>query len=395
MYNSGKEKPPEYFKAILPYCATEKQKQVISQLTKTPNTGKAALALGISRVSVKKISARVGQMAAAQENPHSGHQAPPGFMIDRVSDFYKHETGEITHSWYIQRRDKEADQFQLLTEACQDAFSNITPAARIKCPKRSEKNLMNVLPMGDPHIGMYAYHLEAGKDFDCDIAERELSGAIEYLIDKLPPAETCLILNLGDFFHSDGDHNRTKSGNVLDADGRWSRVLRIGISIMNAAVTMALKKHKRVIVKNIKGNHDTTTSQVLSVAMEFAFSNNPRVTILPAENPFLFHQFGKVMIASTHGDLVKPNKGPEVAANYAAEMWGSTIYRYFYFGHFHHEHRQEIGGMTTEIFNTMASQDAWHYASGYKSQQNMKGLVLDADFGEVERYTFDVRRLNQ
>jgi len=74
-------------------------------------------------------------------------------------------------------------------------------------------------------------------------------------------------------------------------------------------------------------------------------------------------------------------------------MWGETQDRYFLFGHFHHEHRQEIGGMTVEVFNTMASQDAWHYASGYKSQQNLKGLTFDCDFGEVERCTFDVRRL--
>ncbi len=119
--------------------------------------------------------------------------------------------------------------------------------------------------MGDPHIGMYSWHKETGEDFDCDIAERDLLGAMRYLVDKAPPSETAIILNLGDFFHSDSMNNTTTKGTRVDIDGRYSRVLRIGIELMISAVNMALEKHKKVVVRNNRGNHDSETSKVLSV----------------------------------------------------------------------------------------------------------------------------------
>jgi hypothetical protein len=246
--------------------------------------------------------------------------------------------------------------------------------------------------MGDPHIGMYAWVGETGEDFDCDIAEKNLRKAVAYLVDKAPPSETAIILNLGDFFHGDNTSNTTTRGTAVDIDSRWGRVYDIGMTLMIDCVNLALEKHKKVIVRNNPGNHDKHTGQALSVAMRHIFKNNPRVEIAEPSNPFFIYEFGNNLLFSTHGDGLKPKQAQGFISNAYAEMWGRTEHRLALFGHFHHEDRKEDAGLVVEIFNTLASSDAWHHASGYRSKRNMKCLVLDREDGEIERYTFSLKR---
>jgi hypothetical protein len=259
-------------------------------------------------------------------------------------------------------------------------------------PKKVDKDKMVVLPLGDPHLGMYAWCQEAGEDFDVDIAETNLRKALAYLIDKAPPAEHCVILNLGDFFHGDNSSNTTTRGTDVDVDGRWGRVFDIGMVLMIDAVNLALERFKKVTVRNNPGNHDKHTGQALSIAMKYIFKDNPRVEIAEPSNPFFIYQFGNNMLFSTHGDGLKPKQAQGFVSNAYPEMWGQTEHRLALFGHFHHEDRKEENGLIVEIFNTLASSDAWHHASGYRSKRNMKCIVLDREDGEIERYTFSLKR---
>jgi len=381
----------EELQGLLPYCKTEVQESYIKAYIKHGSGGKAAKAVGRSERQLREAIRRVRGYAASKgyipemelvrPAPDESSLKLKGASIYRDGIWHKYET------------DKDKEQASEIIYAVKDAISSYKPLKRIKQPTRNDKELLTVYPMGDPHLGMYAWANETGEDFDCDIAERNLRQAMSYLVSKSPSSETAIILNLGDFFHSDNQSNRTaRAGNALDVDTRWSRVLQIGVSLMIDCVNMALEKHKKVIVKNNIGNHDDHTSQVLSVVMSHVFKSNPRVTIAPAEDPFFWYQFGNCMIGSTHGHMVKPKDAAKIASMYQSKMWGDTEHRYFYFGHFHHENRVEDGGIVTEVFNTLASSDAWHHASGYKSKRNMKALVLDKNHGEVERFTYSISR---
>ena len=345
--------------------------------------------------SVKRTKLRAAKHGVTESVDHSKH-VYPGQVVKGVSSLIDSSTGESKIQWIKTDADKEALNRQLeeFVEAMGERISEYKPLPRVKAPKGGfNDDLLVLIPMGDPHIGMYSWAAETGADFDCDIAEAHLRGAVQHLIDKSPRASTAILLNLGDFFHSDNQSNQTaRAGNALDVDSRWARVLQIGISLMIDCVNMALEKYDKVIVKNNIGNHDDHTSQVLSVCMMWAFKNNPRVTIEEPQKAFFCYEFGKNLVLSTHGHMVKPAKMQGVVANYFPAEWGRTEHRLCLVGHFHHESRQEENGLVTEIFNTLAASDAWHHASGYKSKRNMKLIVLDKEHGEVERYTFNIGR---
>ena len=86
----------------------------------------------------------------------------------------------------------------------------------IPAPEILNADLLTVYPMGDPHLGMYAWAAETGTDFDLEIAERNLTAATVRLVMASPPSEEALIVNVGDFFHGDTSANRTlRSGHGL------------------------------------------------------------------------------------------------------------------------------------------------------------------------------------
>jgi len=381
---------------LLEYCETDYQTDVIKRSIEGASQREIATALGRSRSSIQdtitRIKANATRKGYAPEQDLN-YPIAEGMSIKGVSDFVDGD-GNVMRRWIKTDRDKEEqeEQFKIFLESFTSTLQSYKPIKKVKQRRKFQRDTLTVYPMGDPHIGMYAWADETGNDFDCDIAEKQLREAMGYLVEKTPDSETAIILNLGDFFHSDSSRNTTTKGTAVDLDTRWSRVLQIGITLMVDCVNLALEKHKKVIVRNNPGNHDKETAIVLSVAMMWAFHNNPRVEIWQPEKPIFFYEFGNCSLFSAHGDMVKPKKMQGTISNYYPEIWGRTEHRYALFGHFHHEERFEDNGLITEIFNTLAASDAWHHASGYKSKRNMKALVLDRNEGETERYTFSLPR---
>ena len=381
------------YKELLQYCETELETAIVNSCVDTSSQLEAAVRLGKSERTISGNLAKIRLRMKTPRNIVANLDTPIGspFAIKGTSTLYDCSTGEAKIAWIKTDVDRDMQIKQIL-ESFKNAITKYKPIKLVKAPAKGDKDILTIYPMGDPHLGMYAWHEESGEDFDCDIAERDLRKAMSHLIEKAPNSDTCIILNLGDFFHSDGSGSTTTKGTKVDVDGRWGRVLDIGITLMMDCVHLALQKHKNVIVKNNTGNHDKETSQVLSLCMKHAFKDNPRVKIHEPSNPFFIYEFGKNMIFSTHGDAVKPKQAQGMIANYYPEAWGRTEHRYALFGHFHHEDRKEENGLIVEIFNTLASSDAWHHASGYRSKRNMKCLVLDKEHGEIERYTFSLKR---
>jgi hypothetical protein len=159
---------------------------------------------------------------------------------------------------------------------------------------------------------------------------------------------------------------------------------------MIECIYAALEKHKKVIVKNLMGNHDDHTSQALSVAMSLYFHNNPRVEIDDVPAKFWYYSFGSVLIGATHGDTAKPAALPGVMATDQAKAWGESEHRYWYTGHIHTTNKQEFHGCVWESFRTLAARDAWHTAQGYRAGRDMVSITHHKDFGEIERHTMNI-----
>jgi len=380
--------------ALKEFAESANQMAILEALHKNGSMRSAAAAMGINPRTLTRALAKIRERAAQQGySPEHDmvHAAPKGFAVKGTSTLYDEE-GKVVQQWVKTQLDQE-QRLKALHDAIFESMSDFKGAARPrKAPAKALPDQMVVYPMGDPHIGMYAWHEETGEDFDTDIARDDLLSAMSRLVKVAPKTERALILNLGDFFHADNYAGETsRSKHKLDTDGRWPKVLQVGCMVMVDLVTMALSKHQEVEVINCIGNHDDHSSVMLSAFLGAYFHNEPRVKVHPTVRKYHYIQFGRVLMAATHGDTVKMRDLAEIMAVDCPEGWGSTDHRYWFTGHIHHVQKHELRGCMVESFRTLAAQDAWHSASGYRSGRDMYAIVMDKQFGEVERYRCDIR----
>jgi hypothetical protein len=261
-------------------------------------------------------------------------------------------------------------------------------------PNVTDDKIATVYPIADHHLGLYAWAAEAGENYDLSIGEKLLRDTMAELVADAPNSETGLILNLGDFFHSDDNSNRTrKSGAALDVDGRHAKILRVGVDLLIHCIQLGLQRHQRIIVRCLPGNHDPYASLALSVALGCFFKNNPRVTIDADPSAFFWWRFGAVLIGATHGDEAKGPDMPGVMAADRPQDWGATSFRYIYLGHVHHKSvgGGEKHGAIWETFQTLSPKDAWHHTAGYRSGRSMVAITHHRERGEWKRQTVSVK----
>ena len=258
----------------------------------------------------------------------------------------------------------------------------------------ADADLLAVYCLGDPHLGMLAWGREAGADHDLDIAKRDLYAGVDHLVAEAPPADTALILSLGDLVHFDNEAGTTTAGTKQDADTRWFKVMIETVWTMRRCIDRALEKHRTVIGWMIRGNHDRHASAAIAIALAMFYESNPRVQIDLTPDPYSWLRFGKVLIGANHSDEnSKPETLAAVMACDRAEDWGQTLYRYMLCGHLHHTYAKEHAGVLVERFPTLAPRDAWHHGKGYRAQQSMCVDVYHREWGRRSRRTVRIRQL--
>jgi hypothetical protein len=298
--------------------------------------------------------------------------------------------GRLVQQWL--RAGKDGADYVI--DALKETFAKYKGHAKlVPPPKHANKDLLTVYPIGDYHLGMYAWKDETGEDWDLDIAERTLRGTMADLVSSAAPSETGIVLSLGDFFHIDDSTNRTPaSGHALDVDTRRAKVLQVGVKLLIDCVEMALAKHKKVIVRCLAGNHDPATTPALNIALWAFFHSNKRVHVDCSPSKFFYHQFGRVMIGATHGDKCRMTDFPGVMAANQPDKWGATRFRYGYLGHVHHKdvRGKEINGVICESFQILAPADEWHHSQGYGAGRSMQAITHHRETGEKFRHIVSI-----
>lgn len=373
--------------------ATVRQLEFIEAIERHGSLRQAAKALGTHNTVLSRSMIMLRKKAAlAGYAPDHGltHPVAPGQRLRGASQLYRRGESEPLMTWVKSTADHDARE-QILRELAEALSKDVKPLAPTKPPAaHADADLLAVIPMGDPHIGMYAWSKETGNDWDLGIAERLTRGAIDRLIASSPDAGTGLMLCLGDLFHADNQSNESQSGHQLDVDGRWAKVLQVGLDTMLYCARRMLEKYPRVILRFNKGNHDGHSAYALALMVSCWFKDEPRMTVDLSPAPTWYHQHGKVLIGSNHGDKIKaPAMVPLMAAEQAV-AWGQTTHRYVYVGHVHHSSVQEFIGGTVEYFRTIAARDAWHTGMGYRAGRDMCLIVHHREVGEVERHRCDV-----
>lgn len=375
--------------------ATARQREILELRLEGLSNAQIGERIGITKRNVEAAMQRLRKHAAkAGYAPDSDmtHTVPDGYHVKGVSTLYN-AAGEVSAQWVKSQTNRD-DQLERAMEAIERVLGDLPQLAPTEPPdKVTMEDLLCVYPIGDPHIGMYAWAQEAGEDFNTEIATAHLRAAIDELVDAAPPARTAILAPLGDTFHSDSRKNATTAGTPVDVDGRQMRVIDLGFDCLVHCARRLLQKHDRLKIVVVPGNHDTYTSLLLGKALDYAFAQDCRVDVDRSPSGFQYHRFGANLLGFTHGHGPKPSDlGPIMATDRASD-WGETKFRRWYTGHVHHESVKEYHGCLVETFRTLAAKDAWHSQKGYRSDRDMKCDVIHRRWGLRQRHVVNIEQL--
>jgi hypothetical protein len=433
MAKDNHERAP-YFSALLPYAINPGEiRHIEAVIAHDGNQTQAAAALGVSRSTIRSSVSHVRQRA---EKATAGELVPVGQRLKGKSTFV---TPDGTSTWTkTERTPEEPEQetpeerpgFTIASESIMrdrsglplvrwtrvvqeraDAFEAMCDAVRAVAEEHAAGRAapspapvlphdaaewLNVVPFGDPHIGLLAWGPESGAHHDTAIGVRDLRTAIDLALADAPPARIGYFLNLGDYFHAQDNSQLTPGhGHKLDVDGRWNKVLRAGIGAQIYCIDQMLKTHEEVWAGNVPGNHDLDAARLLAIVLEAWYRNEPRVRVLDNASPYHAIQFGENMICTAHGDGAKREALPGLFAARFRQMWGATSHRRCYSGHIHHEVVKEFEGMTVENFRTLAAKDAWHAHKGFGSGQSVDVCSHHVRHGLRRRSRIDIAEIRE
>ena len=372
-------KEPDYA-GLLPYCITEKETAYIKTLSEGKSQAAAAHEHDVARPTIADTIYRIRLRKKKQQSGQS--------------TLYN-EAGSPSATWVKGVSQKGQRSLQEVIDDTVSAFNEKVKVRSVstKAPKVKTKDLLACICIGDSHLGMLATSDHALENFNLKIGCKDLTDAADRIIEAIPATEEILIAQLGDFYHIDDSLNQTPANkNPLDADSRFSKIIQSGIYVLRHFIEKALTKHKIVRVRNVAGNHDPHSHVALACALATFYSDNKRVVIEDSPRAMYYYRFGNNLIGITHGHMPKPDKLPSVMAVDCPE-WGECEFKYCWHGHIHTKRSFEAMNVIVESFRTLAPGDAWTIDSGYRAGREIQAIILDKDFGEVERHTAGIKRV--
>lgn len=362
--------------------------EYIKTIIEAGSNTRAAKKLGVDRRNVdrriKRIFAKMVKKGWAPSHDLT-HPLPPGRVLGKTTTLYK--DGAPVMQWVAAHPDDE--YLERVSQEAMDAFrSEIPRAAPTELPRQltSDPNLATAYILTDYHLGMLAWGLETGADWDLDIAEDLLVRWFEKVIQGTPNSETGVLAQMGDFLHWDGMEAVTPANkHVLDADTRFEKLVGVAIRVLRRVVSILLTKHPRLHIIMAHANHDPASSVWLRAGFKAFYENEPRIEINGSADGFYCFEHGKTSLFFHHGDKRGIGNVDNVLAAKYREVFGRTQFSYAHLGHLHHQALRETPLMIVEQHRTMASPDAYASRNGYISGRSACAITYHKDFGETGR----------
>ena len=369
---------------------TPKQAEAVAAFKRTGSVAKAAREMGLGERSFKRLLDRAGMTPDARTDYRldpaikNGMEAIGTRMVPALAwAKVPPKDGEIGYSLMLR---PEAEQPEAVAERIREALEGMDAAEPVVAPETVMADLCAVYPLMDAHVGMMAWGRETGsQDYDLDHAAKDMRHAFAKILALTPAAEQSILLIGGDYFHSDDTLAETPANrHKLDVDGRFWKVLDVGIAIIAETILHLLQKHARVHVRVLRGNHDPHSSMTLNFALAERYREEPRVTIEKTPRDLFMMQWGKCAIFAHHGDKGKPQQ----MALYLSDVcpfWSDTRHRHYLTGHIHHDQAKDIGPLRHESLRAFCPPDAYAASMGYGGRRALQSMTFHKADGLVLR----------
>lgn len=357
--------------------------ELIAAVEQHGSIAKAAAALGIHQRTAERKLQRAAQRGHSPQHDMT-HLVPEGYRVRGVSTLYDGE-GKPRMQWVKSQIDSDA--IQAIVDAAVAGLSEEIPREPARpAPRGTRDELLNQYTITDYHLGMLAWGEETGADWDLAIAEDMLVRWFAQAIAIAPAARYAVFAQMGDFLHWDGlDAVTPMHKNLLDADTRFQKLVRVAIRVIRRVIGMLLEKHEIVYVLMAEGNHDPASSIWLRELLHAMYEHEPRVIVERSPDPYYCIEHGDCALFYHHGHKRKVTNIDAVFAAKFRDVFGRTKFAYAHMGHLHSVDVKETPLMLIEQHRTLAAPDAYASRGGWLSGREAQVITYHKRFGEVGR----------
>lgn len=370
---------------ILEFVTHPNQRAAIEAVNRLGSVRLAAIELGRELTNVSR-SVRQAKEVAARAGYAPGHftdGVAAGYRMGKVT--VQRGPGGVERVWERQHPDDERRR-EMMEAAIAAMAEELPRAAPVRAPFPTTSKLCNLFTITDAHIGMLAWKHEGGAGWDLTIAEATLAKAFDHMVAAAPRGRVAVVNQLGDYLHFDGlDVVTPTNRHVLDADGRFRKVIAVAVRLLRRIVDAALATHDEVHVVLAEGNHDLASSAWLQVMFAAVYEGEPRLTVNTSALPFYAYRHGKTLLGFHHGHCKSKDSLPLLFAQQFRAEWGASSQTYIHTGHRHHFEEADKMGVRMVEHATLAARDAYAARHGYHAARQAIAITYHEEHGEVCR----------
>lgn len=375
-----------------------KHEEVIAAYAQIRNKSEVARALGVDARTV------YNHVKRAESEGNAPWLTPaaisPTMNLHKTTVQYNAD-GDPIQEW--RRLIPQASDMEAFVDSLCERVQGKARVPKKKATKTDNELLLGEISIYDAHVGMYATKEETNvADSNTKIITERMVATAERLADRFRKPGRMVVTFGGDILHSDNRSNQTeKSGNVLDVDSRYSRVIDSAVAACTEVVQVACTVAKQVDIVIVEGNHDWHSCVWLARVLKAFYFNCPNVNVVMQASDRKHIVHGDNLLVWSHGDGVAANQWQSVIAAEFAPQWGVTKHRHLKMGHVHHKKKntptrvitqtangwEEQRGLLVEYLPALCSTDAWHAEKGYLgSIRAATGYEYHSTKGLVSRF---------
>lgn len=376
---------------LLELCTTDLQRDVISRwLELAQNTNGTVRSFPdhdpryVQRI-IKRVKIEASSRGWSPEHDME-KVVPESHVASRVTTAYK--DGEPMMQWV--RADLDRSRLdEHISDFVEGLKAELKPYRKqTRAKKQLNSDLLSAYIISDYHMGMFADAMEAGSEWNLEIAERVLMEWFDQAVKMAPDSEEGLFVQLGDFGHWDGYQPKTpQSGHIVDAAGRPHQMVSAIARVLRHVCDLLLKKHKRVRVINATGNHDIFSSIWMRELLNHVYSKEPRLTVDMNPDVYYCYRWGKVALFAHHGHKKRMGQIADVFVRKFKDDYCAAEHHYAWMGHLHHIDVKENNLMIIEQVRTLAAPDSHAALGGWMSGRSANVVTYHKEFGEVCRHS--------
>lgn len=185
-----------------------------------------------------------------------------------------------------------------------------------------------------------------------------------------------VIMNAGDFFHSDDMFSsRTISGTVLETVDMVAAV-NDAKAFMDTVFRSALENANEVEYQYVAGNH----SSFEYFFNEYLIVKYPEAKIVQHNELSTAFMLDNVLIALAHGHKIKKNNLSQVISYEYRELWGKASEVHCFTGHYHQLESQTLNGVIVHQLGTPKKADTYERQNGWIASRKLIQLFeFDSD----------------